>query len=307
MSIGRLLRQPAPRMFIQKRIRDIRGRGRGCVGDSIAAFDSVELLDSFAVHANRVSVPQIRETNALIHLSKEIVPDLFKRSHELIHEMDSVLIVRLFSYLQKMEEVPTDDYQNLLNACVPRLGEFTIQQLVRMMFAVSVARKRQTVDTSLFSEFCFKYLDISKLGQNTPPRLVSKLIVSTALLADSHQQAALLPGLERLVVDTLNSMQPDQVQQVAFGFGRMGAENCTCAIISHALDITPIRDTKTYSALLISLRRLKPALPVWDAFKKVYCDSIGLSLSEPHVSEIASLLPRESDILHRRIRNALVY
>ena len=267
----------------------------------------MELLDSFAVHAKRVSSPQIGELDAIIHSTQDSISDLIIRANALVPGMDPMLIVRLFSYLQNMEEVSTENYQALLNACVPRLGEFSIQQLVRMMFAVSVASKRHTLDTVFFREFCFKHLDMDELGIATPPRLVSKLVVSTAIIADAAQQEALLPTLERLVLSTLTHMQPDQVQQVAFGLSRMGSTNCTCALITHALNITPIRDTRSYSALLISLHRLKPISPLWEAVKKVYCDHIGLSLSDPHVSEIAKCLPKETNILHRRIRNALVY
>ena len=303
------MRRPPPRIYAQKRIDDIRQTKSLAIAAPIESMNSVELVDTLAVYACRVSTPPLKE-GALVESPREALSSILGRAQELLPHLDPVLVVRIFSYLQSVSHISTSEYQELLNACVSRLADLSIQQLVRLMFTVSVARRRLALDTVSFTESCFSHMNLEALGATTPPRLVAKLVVSSAMLATPTQTELVLPKLEHLVLSTITNVQPDQVQQVAFGLGRLGTKNTDLVnrITMHALDITPIQDQKTYSSLLISLHRLNPPSPAWEAFKKIYCDHIGLGPSEPpHVSNIAECLPRESEILVRRIRNALVH
>ena len=303
------MRRPPPRVYAQKQIADIRATGSQYVVFSPESMNSVELVDTLAIYAGRITSPKIKE-GALIKSPQELFPSVIQRTQELFPHMDPVLIVRLFSYLQSISFVSAEQYQELLNACVPRLVDLSIQQLVRLMFSVCVVSRRLTFEKCSFTEACFLRMKFDELGESTPPRVVAKLVVSTAILASPSKIERILPKLEGLVSLTLTNLQPDHLQQVAFGLGRLGTKNTDLVdhITMHALNVTPISDKKTYSSLLISLHRLEPSSPSWDAFKKIYRDHIGLSPWEaPHVSNIAKCLPSESEILLRRIRNALVH
>ena len=303
------MRRPPPRIYAQKRIEDIRASSVSTGNTLFECMNSIELIDFLAVHAGRINPPNIKREEGLIQSPVELLPSLLDRALRLLPQMDCVLVVRLFSYLQTANDVSVTQYQGLLDACVPRLSDLSIQQLVRLMFSVSVSSKRLALDTTAFSDSCFTHLNFDTLGESTPPRLVSKLVVSSAILTKPHQAALFLPKLETLVGNILTHLEPDQLQQVAFGLGRLGTENSDLVnrITMHALHTTPIRDKKTYSSLLISLHRLYATSPSWEAFKKVYIDYIGLSPSDPHISNLAECLPGESEILLRRIRNALVH
>lgn len=311
MSLRKLMRRPPPRVFAQKQLADLRGGSRTWI-QSPESLNSIEVADSLAVFAGRIKPTGTFKEDALIISSESSIASLLVRTHQLLQSMDPVLIVRIFNYLQDITtaHISANQYQEMLNGCIPRLNEFTVQQLVRLMFSVSTVSRRLAFDLRTFSDVCFAHLDLTKLGESTPPRLVSKLVVSVALLSDSNTLSPLLPELERIVSVTLSSLQVDQLQQVSFGFCRMKCSNDDLIqkLITHGLTVTPTSEMKTYNALLISLHRLGPNnLPQWKAFKKIYMDHIGLTPAEPHISELAKCLPNESEILLRRIRTALVH
>lgn len=273
----------------------------------VEVSDHISLLVS-ANEAGTISA------DALVRLPEDSLQLACDRVTELSDHMDPVLLTRCLSKLSRADTVPDDMIQRLSRRAIQRIPDMPLGCLARLIFSVA-ARLDAESGNRLFRESASRILELTSHFDTVPPKVAGKLFVGLPRIQQESHNTFLWERLESFALHGIGEMDPEHVQQVAYGIAmRSSFDNppLVTALLKQACSVADKAYILTHMALIISLSRLPKSAAdeeLWSLFKRLSRDRIGLKDGPFPLGLLRTLLGRQNgsftDHQLRRIRYSL--